>query len=70
MQDAAWTAIGGGHHTLVIAPTGSGKTLAAFMHAIDRLFSEQAALVASAPRTTPGDDLLRHVCSISRLSRP
>ncbi|KVM84645.1 ATP-dependent helicase [Burkholderia stagnalis] len=49
VQDAAWTAIGGGRHTLVIAPTGSGKTLAAFMHAIDRLFSEQAALVASAP---------------------
>ncbi|MEL4888473.1 ATP-dependent helicase [Pectobacterium betavasculorum] len=42
VQNAAWTAIGGGHHSLVIAPTGSGKTLAAFMHAIDRLFSEQA----------------------------
>ncbi|MGM7972746.1 ATP-dependent helicase [Yersinia enterocolitica] len=49
VQDAAWTAIGGGHHSLVIAPTGSGKTLAAFMHAIDRLFSEQAAVLTSDP---------------------
>src|SRR5215469_11079584 len=29
-QAQAWSAIGNGDHTLVIAPTGSGKTLAAF----------------------------------------
>ncbi|GKW01373.1 ATP-dependent helicase [Pectobacterium carotovorum subsp. carotovorum] len=49
VQDAAWTAIGGGHHSLVIAPTGSGKTLAAFMHAIDRLFIEKTETLAPGP---------------------
>ena len=33
----AWSAIGRGENTLVIAPTGSGKTLAAFLWAIDKL---------------------------------
>ncbi len=36
-QVGAWEAIGGGGHTLVVAPTGSGKTLAAFLSAIDAL---------------------------------
>jgi ATP-dependent Lhr-like helicase len=36
-QAQAWTAIGKGEDTLVIAPTGSGKTLAAFLWALDRL---------------------------------
>lgn len=36
-QLAAWQAIGGGEHALVVAPTGSGKTLAAFLHSLDRL---------------------------------
>ncbi|HXP56867.1 MAG TPA: DEAD/DEAH box helicase, partial [Streptosporangiaceae bacterium] len=36
-QAEAWTAIGKGEDTLVIAPTGSGKTLAAFLWALDRL---------------------------------
>jgi len=39
-QAEAWSAIGRGEHTLVIAPTGSGKTLAAFLWAIDKLASE------------------------------
>jgi ATP-dependent helicase Lhr and Lhr-like helicase len=39
-QAQAWTSIGRGDHTLVIAPTGSGKTLAAFLWAIDRLARE------------------------------
>jgi ATP-dependent Lhr-like helicase len=39
-QAQAWSAIGNGDHTLVIAPTGSGKTLAAFLWAIDKLASE------------------------------
>src|SRR5260370_21251566 len=39
-QAEAWSAIGQGKHTLVIAPTGSGKTLAAFLWAIDKLASE------------------------------
>ena len=39
-QAQAWTSIGRGEHTLVIAPTGSGKTLAAFLWAIDRLARE------------------------------
>jgi len=40
-QEAAWSAIGAGHHALVVAPTGSGKTLAAFLWAIDRLFASE-----------------------------
>ena len=36
-QAQAWSAIGKGENTLVIAPTGSGKTLAAFLWALDRL---------------------------------
>ena len=41
-QAEAWSAIGQGKHTLVIAPTGSGKTLAAFLWAIDKLASAPA----------------------------
>ena len=41
-QAQAWSSIGRGEHTLVIAPTGSGKTLAAFLWAIDKLASEPA----------------------------
>ncbi len=39
-QDGAWTAIGSGQHTLVVAPTGSGKTLSAFLWSLDRLAHE------------------------------
>src|SRR6266705_2262931 len=39
-QAQAWTAIGNGDNTLVVAPTGSGKTLAAFLWAIDKLAGE------------------------------
>ena len=42
-QAQAWTAIGKGEDTLVIAPTGSGKTLAAFLWALDRLAAAPAA---------------------------
>ena len=38
-QEGAWSAIGAGADTLVIAPTGSGKTLAAFLWALDQLAS-------------------------------
>ncbi len=38
-QRGAWSAIGSGRHTLVVAPTGSGKTLAAFLWALDRLLT-------------------------------
>ena len=51
VQVQAWAAIGRGEHTLVIAPTGSGKTLAAFLHAIDRLFSERDAQARTAEAT-------------------
>ncbi|AHF77290.1 DEAD/DEAH box helicase [Sodalis praecaptivus] len=51
-QQAAWSAIGAGDCTLVIAPTGSGKTLAAFLHAIDRLFRERENEPADARHTT------------------
>ena len=43
VQEAAWTAISGGDHALVVAPTGSGKTLAAFLWAIDRLLHRPVA---------------------------
>ncbi|WP_153504901.1 ATP-dependent helicase [Cumulibacter manganitolerans] len=39
-QAAAWRAISGGDHALVVAPTGSGKTLAAFLSAIDRVLTQ------------------------------
>jgi ATP-dependent helicase Lhr and Lhr-like helicase len=39
-QAQAWSAVGRGENTLVIAPTGSGKTLAAFLWAIDKLATE------------------------------
>src|SRR3546814_635822 len=40
-QDGAWTSIGAGHHSLVVAPTGSGKTLSAFLWSIDRLLTSE-----------------------------
>ena len=43
-QTEGWPAIAAGDHTLVCAPTGSGKTLAAFLWAIDRLMSQDAAV--------------------------
>jgi ATP-dependent Lhr-like helicase len=42
-QVGAWDAVGGGQHTLVVAPTGSGKTLAAFLSAIDELVTARTA---------------------------
>ena len=39
-QAAAWQAIAGRDHALVVAPTGSGKTLAAFLSSLDRLSVE------------------------------
>ncbi|MQA94201.1 MAG: ATP-dependent helicase [Streptosporangiales bacterium] len=40
-QGMAWSSIGAGDDTLVVAPTGSGKTLAAFFWALDRLSVEE-----------------------------
>ena len=53
VQDQAWSSIGAGQHTLVIAPTGSGKTLAAFLHAIDQLFAERDRQARAAPSAKP-----------------
>jgi ATP-dependent Lhr-like helicase len=39
-QTQAWSSIGRGDNTLVVAPTGSGKTLAAFLWSLDKLASE------------------------------
>ncbi|RXZ41726.1 DEAD/DEAH box helicase, partial [Agromyces binzhouensis] len=59
VQEAAWRAIAGGEHALVVAPTGSGKTLAAFLSAIDRLHHDGPTVDAAtgevpeaAPRAT------------------
>src|SRR6201992_2900582 len=57
-QAEAWTAIGKGEDTLVIAPTGSGKTLAAFLWALDRL---------GATPPPPGPKQRRRVLYISPL---
>ncbi len=43
-QQLAWPKIRAGEHVLIAAPTGSGKTLAAFLHSLDRLLQQGAAL--------------------------
>src|SRR5687767_14654362 len=43
-QREGWPLIRAGRHTLIAAPTGTGKTLAAFLHAIDVLLKQGAAL--------------------------
>jgi ATP-dependent Lhr-like helicase len=50
-QEGAWSAIGAGSDTLVIAPTGSGKTLAAFLWALDQITSDPERRVAG-PKST------------------
>ncbi|MFB9957205.1 ATP-dependent helicase [Agromyces bracchium] len=54
VQEAAWRAIAGGEHALVVAPTGSGKTLAAFLSAIDRLHHEGPAVDEATGEVTTG----------------
>ncbi|MEX1079770.1 MAG: ATP-dependent helicase [Homoserinimonas sp.] len=55
VQAAAWKAIAGGAHALVVAPTGSGKTLAAFLWAIDRLAGRSSG---SGDDSEPGTRVL------------
>ncbi len=43
-QRDGWPLIRAGRHVLIAAPTGTGKTLAAFLHAIDALLRQGAAL--------------------------
>jgi ATP-dependent Lhr-like helicase len=43
-QQQGWPRIAAGDHVLIAAPTGSGKTLAAFLHALDALLQQGAAL--------------------------
>jgi ATP-dependent Lhr-like helicase len=49
VQAQAWPVIARGEHVLLSAPTGSGKTLAAFLWALDRLSTDNAAPVSTAP---------------------
>ncbi|MDQ6657534.1 MAG: ATP-dependent helicase [Actinomycetota bacterium] len=78
-QTAAWEAIGGGRHTLVVAPTGSGKTLAAFLSAIDGIVRRPGtdSVTGTAPvtktrtgrRTTTGGTVdPRRTCKVLYLS--
>jgi ATP-dependent Lhr-like helicase len=43
IQARAWPEIAAGGHVLVAAPTGSGKTMTAFLHAIDRMITDDVS---------------------------
>ncbi len=47
-QAEGWPHIAAGRHTLIAAPTGSGKTLAGFLMAINRLYLDHAAGLATS----------------------
>jgi len=68
-QEGAWSAIGAGADTLVIAPTGSGKTLAAFLWAIDGLvrdgltgdLPDETRVVYVSPLKALGNDVEKNL---------
>lgn len=68
IQRKAWPAIGGGAHSLIIAPTGTGKTLAAFLWAIDRLIagdrpSDTVQVLYVSPLRALNNDIRRNLLS-------
>ncbi len=64
-QAQGWSAIAGGHHTLIHAPTGSGKTLAAFLWCLDRLATDPRP---APTRESPGSVRVLYVSPLKALT--
>src|SRR4051812_3397438 len=68
-QEAGWSEIASGRHTLIAAPTGSGKTLAAFLWSINQLveravegtLTDQTHVVYISPLKALGNDIEKNL---------